>query len=182
MRPVKILVLASAMLASTTGTALAQQAFVTPFIGYNFGGDSVNCVSFRNCDVKRTNIGVSMGKTNRLFGVEQDISYARHFFGDTPGSANSMLTAMSSFLVAAPLGPVQPYGLFGIGLMRARTAAGTKNALGYDIGAGMNLFLTNRLGLRGDVRRMRSLHNVTLFVFSGEKLEFWRASLGVVLR
>ena len=181
MRRVKILVLASTMLASTTGTALAQQ-FVTPFIGYNFGGNSVNCESFRNCDVKRTNIGVSMGKTNRLFGVEQDISYARHFFGDTPGSANSMLTAMSSFLVAAPLGRLQPYGLFGVGLMRASTAAGKKNMLGYDIGAGMNLFLTDRFGLRGDMRRMRSLHNVTLFVFSGEKMEFWRASLGVVLR
>lgn len=180
MRPLKILVLASAMLTSIAGTAGAQ-SFVTPFIGYNFGGDSVNCISLRNCDVKRTNLGVSIGKTNRLFGVEQDISYARHFFGEAPGGG-SMLTLMSSLLVVAPLGPVQPYGLFGVGLMRAHTIAGSKNALGYDIGAGMNLFLTNRFGLRGDLRRMRSLHNVTLFVFSGEKLEFWRASLGLTLR
>jgi len=159
-----------------------SQSYFTPFIGYNFGGDSVNCVSLRNCDDKRTNFGVSIGKTNGIFGVEQDIAYVPHF-GNTPDGGNSsMLTLMSSLMVVAPLGPVQPYGLFGVGLMRAHTVAGSKNALGYDIGAGMNLFLTNRFGLRGDLRRMRSLHNVTLFVFSGEKLEFWRASLGLTLR
>jgi len=159
-----------------------SQSYFTPFIGYNFGGDSVNCVSLRNCDDKRTNFGVSIGKTNGIFGVEQDIGYVPHF-GNTPDGGNSsMLTLMSSLMVVAPLGPVQPYGLFGVGLMRVHTVAGSKNALGYDIGAGMNLFLTNRFGLRGDLRRMRSLHNVTLFVFSGEKLEFWRASLGLTLR
>jgi outer membrane protein with beta-barrel domain len=164
-----------------TGTAWSQSYF-TPFIGYNFGGDSVNCVSLRKCDDKRKNFGVSIGKTNGIFGVEQDIAYVPHF-GNTPdGARSSMLTLMSSLLLVAPLGPLQPYGLFGLGLMRPHTIAGTKNALGYDIGAGMIVFPTKRLGLRADLRRMRSLRDVKLFVFSGEKLEFWRASLGLTLR
>jgi hypothetical protein len=168
------------MSTAVAGTARAQ-GFLTPFIGYNFGGDAVNCLSLRNCDEKHKIVGVSLGKTHGVFGTEQDIAYARHFFGDAP-DGGSMLTAMSNFLVVAPLGPVQPYGLLGLGLMRPHTSAGAKNALGYDIGAGVNLFFTKRFGLRGDVRRMRTLQNVTLFIFSGEKLEFWRASLGLTFR
>jgi len=181
MRSARILVIASAMLATITGTAWSQSYF-TPFIGYNFGGNSTNCETLRNCNDKRTNLGVSIGKTNGVFGIEQDIGYVRHF-GNTPdGVRSSMLTLMSSLLVVAPLGPVQPYGLFGLGLMRPNTSAGAKNAIGYDIGGGLAVFPTRRIGLRADPRRMRSFNDVKLFVFSGEKLEFWRASLGLTLR
>lgn len=178
MKPARILVLASAMLATIAGTA-SSQSYFTPFVGYNYGGDSVNCIGLRNCNDKVTNFGVSIGKTNGIFGVEQDIAYVPHFFGNTPGGGNSMLTLMSSLHVVGPFGPLQPYGLFGFGLMRPHTIAGTKNALGYDIGAGMVVFPTRRLGVRADLRRMRSLRDVKLF---GEKLEFWRASLGLTLR
>ncbi len=181
MKPARILVLTSAMLATIAGTAWSQSYF-TPFVGYNFGGNSANCISLRNCNDKRPNFGVSVGKTNNVFGIEQDIAYVPHF-GNTPdGARSSMLTLMSSLLVVAPLGPLQPYGLFGLGLMRPHTAAGAKNAIGYDIGAGIVVFPAMRIGLRADVRRMRSFQDVKLFVFSGEKLEFWRASLGLTLR
>jgi hypothetical protein len=169
------------MLVPMAGTAWSQ-SFFTPFVGYNYGGDSINCIGLRNCEEKHKNFGISVGKTNGIFGIEQDIAYAPHFFGDRPEGGNSMLTVMGSLLVVAPLGPVQPYGLLGIGLIRPHTVLGAKNALGYDIGAGMNIFFTKRLGLRGDLRRLRSMQDVKLFVFSGEKLEFWRASLGLTLR
>ena len=180
MRLLPILILASAMFATIPGTAWAQSYF-TPFLGYNFGGDSENCISLRNCDDKRKNFGVSMGKTNGIFGVEQDIAYIPHF-GNIPGESSSMLTLMSNLLLVAPLGPLQPYGLFGLGLIRPKTSAGAKNAIGYDIGGGLVVFPTRRIGLRADLRRMRSFRDVKLFVFSGEKLEFWRASLGLTLR
>ena len=180
MRLASIFVAASAILMTVTGTATAQ-GFFTPFVGYNFGGDSVNCPSFSNCDDKRMNIGMSFGTTGRFAGTEQEISYARHFF-DTPDSSGSMLTAMTNFLVIVPAGPVRPYGVAGIGLLRAHSSVGTKNSLGYDIGGGVNVFFTSRFGLRADVRRIRSVQSVTLFTLSGEKLEFWRASLGVTVR
>jgi opacity protein-like surface antigen len=180
MRLASTLVAASVILMTVTGTATAQ-AFFTPFVGYNFGGDSVNCASFSNCDDKRMNIGMSFGSTGRFAGTEQELSYVRHFF-DTADSSGSMVTAMSNFLVIVPAGPVRPYGVVGIGLLRAHSSVGTKNSLGYDIGGGVNVFFTSRFGLRADVRRMRSLQSVTLFALSGEKLEFWRASLGVTFR
>ena len=182
MRLTSILVGSFAMLVTVSGTAAAQ-GFFTPFVGYNFGGDSVNCVSLRQCDDKRMNVGMSFGKTSRFVGTEQELAYVRNFFGDTAEGGGSMLTAMSNFLVIVPAGPVRPYGALGIGLIRAHpSASGTKNSLGYDIGGGVNVFFTKRFGLRADVRRIRSLQSVTLLVLSGEKLEFWRASLGVTFR
>jgi hypothetical protein len=173
--------MASALVTTVAGPAAAQ-SYITPFFGYNFGGDSVTCASFSNCDEKHTNIGVAIGSTGKFAGSEQDISYVPHFFGDTPDVGNSMLTAMTNFLVILPAGPVRPYGVVGIGLMRAHAPTGTKNAIAWDIGGGANIFFTKRLGLRGDVRRIRSMQNITLFVLSGAKLEFWRATIGVTFR
>ena len=182
MRPTSILVAAFAILLTVSGSAAAQ-GFFTPFVGSNFGGDSVNCASLRQCDDKRMNVGISFGKTNRFLGTEQELAYVRHFFEDSAEEGGSMLTAMSSLLAIVPAGPVQPYGVLGIGLIRAHsTSSGTKNSLGYDIGGGVNVFFSKRFGLRADVRRIRSMQSVTLLVLSGEKLEFWRASLGVTFR
>jgi hypothetical protein len=178
MKLVRILVIACAGMAATTVPAAAQ-GFFTPFAGYNYGGDSVNCVSLRNCEERRTNLGISFGKTGQYSGTEQDISYAKHFFGETADGKSSMLTAMTNFLVIVPAGPVRPYGVLGFGLIRPRG----KNAIGYDIGLGTNVFFTKRFGVRADLRRMRSLRDVTLFEFSeGHKVDFWRASLGVTFR
>ena len=164
---------------ATVTVPAAAQGFFSPFVGYNFGGDSVNCVSLRNCDERHTNLGISFGNTGRVAGTEQDIGYARHFFGETADGKSSMLTAMTNFLVILPLGPVRPYGVLGFGLIRPRG----KNALGYDIGLGTNVFFTKRFGVRADLRRMRSLTDVTLFENGiGHKLDFWRASLGLTFR
>jgi Outer membrane protein beta-barrel domain len=165
-------------MAATTAPAAAQ-GFFTPFAGYNYGGDSLNCVSLRNCDERRTNLGISFGKTGQYSGTEQDISYASHFFGDREDANNSMFTAMTNFLVIVPAGPVRPYGVLGIGLIRPMG----KNAFGYDIGLGTNVFFTKRFGVRVDLRRMRSLQDVELFEFTeGHKVDYWRASLGVTFR
>jgi opacity protein-like surface antigen len=183
---IRIIVLAAALVAATAPPARAQ-GFMTPFIGYNFGGDSANCVSLRNCDEKRLNIGISFGKTHGILGFEEDIGYARNFFDSTTSGDNAVFTAMSNLLIIAPVGPVQPYGLFGLGLIRPHvhldpSIALGKNAFGYDLGAGLNLFVSHGVGVRGDVRHFHTLQDVTLFVFSGEKLDFWRASLGATFR
>ena len=61
MSVVRIFVLACATMAAMTIPAAAQ-GFFTPFAGYNYGGDSVNCVSLRDCDERRTNLGISFGR------------------------------------------------------------------------------------------------------------------------
>ena len=161
--------------------------FLSPFIGFNFGGDSgANCASFSNCEDKRLNWGVALGATSGILGFEEEIAYAKNFFGETAGADNSVLTLMSNILVVVPAGPVQPYGLLGIGLIRPHFSTSNlsldQNTLGYDIGGGVNLFFTHGVGLRGDVRHLHTLQDVTLGVFNNERIDFWRGSLGLTFR
>jgi opacity protein-like surface antigen len=166
--------------------ALAQRA-VTPYVGYNYGGDSSNCLSLRNCEEKHTNIGISLGAAAGGSGFEQDIAYAKNFFGVSPGTNNSVLTLMSNLVLGVPLGPVHPFVVGGVGLMRSHATLSvgdlvTKNAFGYDLGGGIALSLGRHLGLRGDIRRFSTFQDLTLFVFTGGKLRFSRATIGITLK
>src|SRR5712671_6267885 len=131
-------VLAIIMLLSCTAAPARAQVFISPFAGYNFGGDSANCVSLQNCEEKRLNLGVSVGTTHGILGFEEDIAYAGEFFGKTPGGSNALLTVMSNVMVVLPAGPIRPYALIGLGLMRphvqfdALSLALDENALGWD--------------------------------------------------
>lgn len=160
---------------------------ITPYIGYNYGGDSSNCISLRDCQEKHANFGISFGSAGPV-GFEADLAYARNFFGASPDGDNSVLTLMSNFVFGIPLGPVQPYLVGGVGLIRPHASLNptqlvtSKNAFGYDLGFGVTVFLSRRLGVRGDIRRFRTFEDLTLFVFSGGKLEFSRASAGLTFR
>jgi opacity protein-like surface antigen len=186
-RRIQIVVLATALLSGSAVTARAQ-AFISPYAGYNFGGDSANCVSLQNCEEKRLNLGVSFGTTHGVLGFEEDIAYAPDFFGKTTGSSNAVLTVMSNLLLVVPAGPIQPYALVGLGLIRphaqfdATSLALDKNTLGYDIGGGLNIFLSRAIGVRGDVRHLHTLQDVSLGIFSSDQLDFWRASAGLTFR
>ena len=184
----RILVLAIALLSWTAPPARAQ-GFISLFAGYNFGGDSANCVSLQNCDDKRLNWGASIGTRRGVLGFEEDIAYAPDFFGKAAGVSNGVLTMMSNLMIVVPAGPIQPYAIVGLGLIRqhlqfdASSLTSTdNNTLGYDIGGGLNIFLGHTVGVRGDVRHLRTLHDTTLGVFSNGQLDFWRASAGLTLR
>ena len=172
-----------ALYASTTQR---PRRFITPFLGYNFGGDSRNCISLTDCQEKHINVGLSIGSTGRVAGLEEDMSYARNFFG--AGTNNAVLTAMTNLLVTIPLGPIQPYVVGGVGLIRPHASSNplqvvtSKSAFGSDFGGGLTLMFGRRVGVRGDIRRFHTLQDVTLFLFSGEKLDFWRASAGITFR
>jgi hypothetical protein len=187
MQPRRILVLVLTLLSWSVVPARAD-GFISPFLGFGFGGDSATCPSLTNCQDKRWSWGASIGTMRGVLGFEQDIAYAPDFFGKIPGGDNAMLTLMSNVMIIVPAGPIQPYALVGLGLMRphvkfdALSLALNQNAVGYDIGAGLNIFLGHTLGIRGDVRRMRSLQNVTLGVFNADKIDFWRGSAGLTLR
>jgi hypothetical protein len=186
MRTLRFTALAAAVLIVSSTPARAQ-GFITPFLGFNFGGDSgASCVSLTNCEDKRLNWGVGLGTTHGILGFEEEIAYAKNFFGETPGGDNSVLTVMSNLLVVVPTGPVRPYGLFGIGLIRPHFTTSNlsldQNTLGYDIGGGVNLFFSRNVGLRGDVRHLHTLQDVTLGVFNNDKIDFWRGSAGLTFR
>jgi len=39
----------------------------------------------------------------------------------------------------------------------------------------------SNVGIRGDIRRFKTLQDVNLFIFTQDKLKFWRASGGLAL-
>src|SRR5262245_17746764 len=47
------------------------QGFISPLIGFNFGGDA-NCPAITGCEDKRLNFGVSLGKMGSVFGFEEE--------------------------------------------------------------------------------------------------------------
>ena len=187
MLPSRSAACAALFLALSAAPARAD-GFITPYIGFNFGGDSANCVSLTNCDEKRVNWGVSFGSTSGIFGIEEDIGYAPDFFGKTPGGDNAVLHFMTDLMVLIPAGPIQPYALVGLGLIRphgkldASALDVRQNTLGYDIGGGVNVFFVRGVGVRGDVRHLHTLQDVTLGVFRGQKLDFWRGSAGITFK
>jgi opacity protein-like surface antigen len=125
-----------------------------------------------------------------VFGLEEDLSYAKNFFGETPGQDNSVFSAMTNLVIGPGVGPVRPYVVGGIGLIRPHVAtlAGSvtsfsadKNAFGYDLGGGLTVLFGGRVGVRGDLRRFHTMQDVNLLFFTGQKLDFWRASVGLAL-
>jgi opacity protein-like surface antigen len=181
----------SVFLLAISAIPARADGFVTPYIGFNYGGNS-NCANFSNCEDKRKNFGVSFGSMGKVVGFEQDIAYAKDFFGKVPGVDSSVLTIMSNILVGVGSGPVQPYALFGMGLIRPHTTLDvtnlltsfSKNSFGYDYGFGLNVYFPKTVGVRGDIRKLRTFGDVPLLgnLTAEEKLEFWRASVGLALR
>jgi opacity protein-like surface antigen len=168
-------------------TAARADGYIVPFIGYNFGGDS-GCRQITNCEDKNSNIGVSLGSAGGFFGFDEEIGYAKNFYGQVALTNNSVLTLMSNLMLGPKIGFFRPYGTVGIGLIRSHAdlsaqslLSTTNNAFGWDIGGGVMLTF-GHFGVRGDIRHFHSFENQLLGVsLSNEKLDFGRASLGLIL-
>ena len=178
-----------AMCVVLTPRPARADGFITPYIGFNYGGDSANCVNATSCDEHRLNWGVAFGTMHGIFGFEEDLGYAPDFFGTTTtGTESGVLTVMSNVMILVPAGPIQPYVVGGLGLIRPHVKLDSsalsvdQNTLGYDIGAGINIYPLHGLGLRGDIRHLHTLQDLTLGVFQNQTLDFWRASAGLTLR
>jgi opacity protein-like surface antigen len=169
----------------------AAQAFVNPFFGYNFSGDS-GCPEITGCEDKNLNWGVSLGAVGGIVGAELEFAYTDSFFGETSQTTTSVTTIMGNFLLAPRFGPIQPYGVAGLGLIRSKVdlTAGTsvdedQNNFGYDVGGGLMVFFGRHVGVRADVRYFRSfsvLNLLDLDFLRENKLDFGRFSGGVIFK
>ena len=163
------------------------EGFVTPFVGFDYGGDVGAALTHTFPEGNSTTWGVSLGGSSGVFGGEVDFGYAPQFFA-TSGGDSAVMTLMSNLMLVLPAGPVRPYGVVGLGLIRSHAqlnsslADVSQNTLGYDIGGGINIFFVHSVGIRGDVRHMHTLQDITLGVFQNQPLDFWRASAGLTLR
>src|SRR5262245_31733446 len=132
----------AALLSVTMASPAKAQGFISPYLGWNFGGDS-GCPQITNCEDKHANYGVAFGLVGSIVGFEEEFGFTNDFFGSTPTQSSKVITLMSNFMVAPRLGPVQPYGLGGVGLIRTSvegTANSDQNQFGWDVGGGVMIF------------------------------------------
>jgi len=205
----KLFMISLLALTLVPATASAQNWFVSPFIGANFGGNA-DFGDFPDADdevERRMDLGVTVGWVPNVVGFEIDFGWSPNFFEDTAGDRNfdfgdsNVTTLMTNVLFSAPLGsPIRPYLSTGLGLMRANVSGGqglfndlSTNDLGFNIGGGLNGQFTDNVGIRGDIRYFRGLEQRNdddpaedddFFDedFGFERFNFWRGTVGLTFR
>ena len=167
----------------------SAQGYISPLIGYDFGGDS-GCPEITNCEDRNLNWGVSVGSLGSILGSELELAYAKNFFGEIPGVSSSVLTLMGNGMIAPRFGPVQPYWLIGLGLMKthvdfsATSLENSDNHFAWDTAGGLMIFLGQKVGIRGEIRHFHAFQDLDILGLSvaNAKLDFGRAAAGVVFR
>jgi opacity protein-like surface antigen len=162
------------------------EGYVSPFAGVHFGEDS-----FENKFVWGADAGF-MGAG--AIGFEVDFGLAPNVFDETVD--NHVLDLMGNLIVGVPVGGtrgpgIRPYVTGGLGLIQTKISSGLNgvpdfksNDFGFNLGAGAMGFFSDHVGLRGDVRYFRTLNSNDDNVLNLDvgSFDFWRASVGVVLR
>jgi opacity protein-like surface antigen len=164
---------------------------LTPFAGLTFGGVT---------DTTRGMFGVAASFTaGGIAGLDLDFGYSPSFFGDDDDADpfdpdTNMITLMANLRLAAPLGGtegpgVRPYVSGGVGLLRTQVDATdlfegiTSNSWGVNVGAGVNGFFNDNVGMQGEIRYFRSFDDfLEDFEVDLGSFDFWRGSVGVTFR
>ena len=167
------------------------QGFISPSLGYTFGGDA-GCPTATNCTDKNWNWGVSLGTLGSVLGFEAEYTHESEFTGNSPAQKASVTTLMGDFMLAPHISIVQPYGLIGMGLMRtsAETPTGSSSTsqdqAGWTIGGGLIVYVQKHVGLKGDIRYYHAFQTLDLLglqLSSGQnKIDFGRAAFGAVFK
>jgi len=175
---------AAVLLTLTVPKDARAEGFISPLIGFNFSGDA-NCPNISGCDDKRLNYGVALGGMNAVFGFEEEFAYARDFFGSAPGYKSSVLTLMSNVMIVPKVGPVRPYVLGGVGLIKSHVELTTasllstdNNNFGWDVGGGVMITIVPHVAIRGDIRYFHSFQDLgpIPLPLANTKLDFGRAA------
>ena len=164
----------------------------TPNIGTTFGGAADGR--------EHLTYGASIGWMGAgIVGWEADFQCTPEFFepNDTDvdffGSSN-VFTVMGNVIVGIPVGRqsgggIRPFFIGGVGLIQQNTDSDEaldidSNEFGFNLGGGVMGFFNDNVGLRGDVRYVRSFEEAddNLVTIGIGDFDFWRANVGVVFR
>jgi opacity protein-like surface antigen len=169
------------------------QGYLTAFVGGNFGGDSGVSLDESINDASKLDYGARVGILGGgVFGGEFEIGYTPNFYGKgTVFDSSSVMTLMGNLVLGVPAGPVRPYALIGLGLIRRTVnfAQGqgqpsvTDSRAAYDLGGGLNLFFSQHVGINVDFRYFRnfSAGNVVLDL-ENDKFNYARGAIGVTFK
>jgi opacity protein-like surface antigen len=163
------------------------EGFVVPWAGVHFGDGDID---------GRSSFGASAGYMGAgIIGGEFDFGYSPNFF-DLDDIDNHAMTVMGNVIVGIPIGGtsgagIRPYVTGGLGLIRTKVDTllenDASNEFGFNLGAGVMGYFSDHVGLRGDVRYFRNITGGDaddLFDsdFDLGDFDFWRASIGLVIR
>ena len=186
------------ILALGTPAAARADGLFVPFIGVNFGGTAGRQQLSDAIESERVDWGASLAWMGAgVIGLEADFGYSPDFFGRSDLGGSSVLTAMGNLLIGIPLGGqqgfgIRPYALAGLGVVRSEIDASggvlgldeTKAA--WDFGGGLMLFFGSHVGVRGDLRYIRTIGRFDFDLSDGversRRLDFGRASAGLIVR
>ena len=180
-------------LTATVGTILAPtyagaEGYVNPWAGVQFGSNVQN---------GRGGFGVNAGGMGKgIIGGEVGFGLSPSFFGTKNDFGhNTVLDLMGNVVVAVPIGSTRgragarPYFTGGLGLIRTQIDGGNvfnvaskNNQFGYNLGGGAMGYFNEHVGIRGDVRYLRTLNGDVVNGLDLGGFHFWRASAGVVFR
>jgi hypothetical protein len=190
------------LIAAVVATAVPRPAAAdwhfTPFFGLTFGGDTTIVDLEDAAGTVHWNFGGAVTRIGRgPLGFEGLFVYTPGFFDseDLLEVASSRSFAlMGNVVLAVPQGwneyGLRPFVSGGIGVMHAaqtdQVAAFpvSENLWAWNVGGGAVGFLTDRTGLRFDLRHFRNLRETeSIGVAIGPvRLSYWTGSVGVVFR
>ena len=166
----------------------------TPNLGVAFGGDA----SGR----EHLTYGASIGWMGAgVVGWEADFAYTPEFFqGDDDDvelfSDSNVTTFMGNVILGVPVGGTsgggfRPYFTAGAGLMQTSVTDATSflkvdnSEFGINVGAGAIGFVSDHVGIRGDLRYFRALSDPdedNEFDVDFGDFDYWRATVGLTFR
>ena len=195
----RALVSAALLLVALAPAPAYADWFITPFLGVKFGG-STSIVDLDQAATKTTlTFGGSVSRVgDGLFGVEVEAAVVPGYFEredvQRPLVASSYVVDLSgNAIFALPPnltgGGLRPYLTAGLGLMHAEgvdilTFLRIRRTMpAITLGAGATGLLTNRVGVRFDLRYLRSIAQEDAFQISvGRQLSYWRGTIGVAVK
>jgi len=188
----------SAMLLAALPARADAEWQLAPFIGWTFNTNT----TIVDLGAGRDESHWTFGGSGTLLGagpvgVEALFLYTPGFFGGSEGSViegSRSIALMGNVVLTTPRSwneyGLRPFVSGGLGLLHASTQdvqdilGVNQNLLGFNIGGGAVGFVTNRTGLRFDLRYFRHLNPTE---GEGEsigdvQLSYWTATIGVVFR
>jgi hypothetical protein len=201
--PFALLVLFSALLARPA----AAEWHLTPLIGFTFKGDTTLAdLGTSDFELASSKVHWNFGGAVTLIGagpigIEAVFIYTPGFFqsDESTGIVQSSRTMalMGNVVLATPRRwneyGLRPFISGGLGLLHASARdlneielfAKPANLFAYNIGGGAVGFLSERMGLRFDVRYfsdVRAVNDPEIVSFGPVELSYWNAAVGFVIR
>jgi opacity protein-like surface antigen len=169
------------------------QGYLTAFVGGNFGGTSGVSLDQSINDTSKLDFGVRLGILGGgVFGGEFEFGYTPNFYGKgTVFDSSSVRTVMGNLVLGVPAGPVRPYAVIGVGLIRRTVdyapsqghTGVTDSRAAYDLGGGVSLFVSRHVGINADFRYFRNFTTGNAVLdLSDDKFNYGRGAIGVAFK